>query len=76
VSEDLVQSADHKICEIQSFTVPKLSQISFTLLYEIIILRLGYHKLPCNMVSKMVMSTHKRQIMALALTFWSNTKSW
>jgi hypothetical protein len=55
-NDDLVPSADHKICEIQRFIIPKLSyefpQISLTLPYEIIIIGLGYHKFSHNMGSK------------------------
>jgi hypothetical protein len=40
VSDDLVQSIDQRICEIQCFTISELSsefpQISHTVLYEII----------------------------------------
>jgi hypothetical protein len=48
VSDDLVQSVDQKICERRWFTISELScefpQISRTFLYEIITIRLGYHK--------------------------------
>jgi hypothetical protein len=48
VSDDLVQSVDQKICERWRFTVLELlcefPQISRTVLYEIITLRLGYQK--------------------------------
>jgi hypothetical protein len=47
VSDDLVQSVDHKICEIQLPTISELScefpQISGTPLYEIITGGLGCH---------------------------------
>jgi hypothetical protein len=47
VSDYLVQFVDQKICEIRRFTISELScefpQISHTLLYESIAVRLGYH---------------------------------
>jgi hypothetical protein len=47
VSDDLVQSVDQKVSERWSFTISELSyefpQISRTLLYEIITVRLDYH---------------------------------
>jgi hypothetical protein len=52
VSDDLVQSVGQQICERWRFTIPKLAcefpQISRTLLYEIIIVRLGYHNFAKN----------------------------
>jgi hypothetical protein len=48
LSDDLVQSVDQKICEKQHFTISEVScefpQISRTVLYEIITIRLGHHK--------------------------------
>jgi hypothetical protein len=44
-------------------------QISRTLLYKIIIVRLGYHKFCTRWVLKMLMGVHKMQGMASALTF-------
>jgi hypothetical protein len=62
VSDDLVQS------ERWRFTISTLScefpQISCTLLYEIIIFRLGYHKFCAKCVPKMLMGQHKMQRMA------------
>jgi hypothetical protein len=47
VNDDLVQSVEQKICERQHFTRAVLScefpQISCTVLYEIIAVRLSYH---------------------------------
>jgi hypothetical protein len=46
--DDLVQSVDPKICERWHFTISELShefpEISCTVLYELITVRLGYHK--------------------------------
>jgi hypothetical protein len=46
-SDDLIQSVDQKVCERWCFTVSEFScefpHISHTVLYEIIIDRLGYH---------------------------------
>jgi hypothetical protein len=48
MSDGLLQSFDKKNCERQPFTISELScefpQISRTLLYVIITVRLGYHK--------------------------------
>jgi hypothetical protein len=52
VSDDLVQSVGQKICKSLHFTISKLScefpQLSRTLLYEIIAVRLGYRKFCAN----------------------------
>jgi hypothetical protein len=72
VSDDLVQSVDQKICERQHFTIAELlcgyPQISCTVLYKIITVRLGYRKFCARLVPKMLMGVHKTQRMALALT--------
>jgi hypothetical protein len=48
VSDDLVQSVEQQICESRPFTISELSrefpQISRTVLYEIMTVRLGYNK--------------------------------
>jgi hypothetical protein len=48
VSDDLVQTADQKICERWHFIISELlcelPQISCTVLCEIIIVMLGFHK--------------------------------
>jgi hypothetical protein len=71
--DDLVQSVDQKICERQCFTIAELScefpQISRTVLYKIITVRLGYCKFYARLVPKMLLGMHKTQRMALALTF-------
>jgi hypothetical protein len=73
VSDDSVQSVDQKICERWHFTTSELlyefPQISYILLYDIIIVRLGYHKFCARWVPKMLTGAHKMQRMALALTF-------
>jgi hypothetical protein len=73
VSDDLVQSVDQKICERRPFTISELlreyPQISCTLLYEIIMIKLGYHKFCARWVLKMLTGAHKMQRMVLALTF-------
>jgi hypothetical protein len=67
VSDDLVQSVDHKICERRRFTISEVScefsQISRTLLYEIIIVRLGYHKCCARCVLKIL--TKRREELRL-----------
>jgi hypothetical protein len=69
VSDDLVQSVE-KICEKQSCRISVLScefpQISRTLLYEIITVRLGYHKFCARWVPKTLTGAHKTQRMASA----------
>jgi hypothetical protein len=73
VSDDLVQSVDHKSCERQHFTISELScefpQISRAVLYKIIAVRLGYHKFCMRWVLKMHRVVHKIQRMASALTY-------
>jgi hypothetical protein len=65
VSDDLVQSADQKICERQRFTISDLScefsQISCTVLCEIITVRLGYHKFCARWVLKMLTSAQNAE---------------
>jgi hypothetical protein len=73
VSDDLVQSVDQKICERWRLTISELicecPQMSRTLLYEIIILRLGYHEF-CTRILNMLTSAHKTQRMSSAWTFF------
>jgi hypothetical protein len=70
VSEDLVQSIGQKICERRHFTILELSckfqQITHIVLYDIIRVRLGYHKFCTRWVPKMLTGAHKTQRMALA----------
>jgi hypothetical protein len=62
-----------KICERWRFTISEVScefpQISRTLLYEHITVRLGYHKFCARWVPKMLIGAHKTQRMASALIF-------
>jgi hypothetical protein len=73
VSVDLVESVNQKICERWRFTISELlcefPQISRTVLYKIITVRLGYHKFCPRWVLKMHTGAHKTQRMASALTF-------
>jgi hypothetical protein len=73
VSDNLVQSVDQTICERRRFINSELSckfpLISRNVLYEIIAVRLGYHKLCANLVLKMLTGEHKMQIVAWAETF-------
>jgi hypothetical protein len=73
VSDDRVQSVDEQKYERRRFTISKLSrefpQISPTLLYEFIIVRLGYHKFCARWVRKILTGAHKTQRIASALTF-------
>jgi hypothetical protein len=73
VSHDFVQSDEQKICERWRFTISELSckfpQISLTVLYKNITLRLGYNKFFPSWALKMLMNAHKTQRMASTLTF-------
>jgi hypothetical protein len=73
-SDDLAQSVDLKICEKRRLKNSELScefpQISRTVLYEIITVRLGYHKFCARWVPKILTAAHKTQRMASALTFF------
>jgi hypothetical protein len=61
------------MCDSRRFTVSELScefpQISLTLLYEIITVRLGYYKFCARCVPKMLTGEHKEQGIVSALTF-------
>jgi hypothetical protein len=74
MSNDLVESVDQRICERQCFTISELScvfpQISCTLLYEIITVRLGYQKFCPRWVLKIFTGLHKTQRMASAFDFF------
>jgi murein endopeptidase len=58
VSDEHVQNVDQKNCERQHFTISKLScefpQISRIVLYEIITVKLGYHKFCARWVAKLL----------------------
>jgi hypothetical protein len=58
VSDDLVQSLDQKICERRHFTISELlcefPQILHIVLYEIIIVRLGYHRFSITSCSEFI----------------------
>jgi hypothetical protein len=62
-----------KFCERRRFTISELScefqQISNTVLYDIITVRLGYHEFCARWLPKMLTFAHKTQRMASALTF-------
>jgi hypothetical protein len=69
VSHNLSQSVDQKICERWHFTISEFlcefPQISSTVFYEIIIVRLGYHRFCARWAPKMLTGVHKMQRMAL-----------
>jgi hypothetical protein len=73
VSDDLVQSVNQKICEGWCFTVSEIwcdfPQVSHTVVYKIITVRLGYHKFCSRWVPKLLMGAHKTRRMAWALAF-------
>jgi hypothetical protein len=72
-SADLVQSVDQQNCERQHFTISELScevsQISRTPHYDVITVRLGYHKFCARLVPKMLTGAHITQGMASTFTF-------
>jgi hypothetical protein len=69
-SGDLVQNDDQKICDRRRFTISEYSceflQISHSVLYGIITVRLGYHKFCARWVPKMVTGAQKTQKMSSA----------
>jgi hypothetical protein len=69
----LPQRVDQKFCVREGFTISEFSckfpQISRTVLYEIITVRLGYHKFCARWIRKMLKGAHKMQRMTWALTF-------
>jgi hypothetical protein len=73
VSDDLLQIVDQKICEIRRFTKSEHScefpEISRTLIYDTVIIMLGYHKFWARWVPKLLTGAHKKQRTASALTF-------
>jgi hypothetical protein len=75
VSDDFVKMVDQqKIGERRRFIISEVScefsQMSCSVLYDIIIIRLAYyHKFCARWVPKMLMVKHKTQRMASALTF-------
>jgi hypothetical protein len=72
VSDDIVRSADQKICERRRFATSEVScefsQISLTVLYEIITVRLGCYKFCETLVPKILTGALKTQRMASTLT--------
>jgi hypothetical protein len=81
VNDDLVQNVGQKICERRSFTISEISrefpQISHILLYEVITVRLGYHKFCATCVPKRLTgAAHNTQKMTSALTFIEWPQRW
>jgi predicted lactoylglutathione lyase len=67
----LFQSVNQKICERWQFTISELCefpQISCTVLYKIITIRLDHHKFWARWFPNMLTDTHKAQRMISALT--------
>jgi hypothetical protein len=62
------------------FAISELScrfpQMSCTLLYEVITVRLGYHKFGARWVPKMLTGEHNMQRMASALNFRTIPQKW
>jgi hypothetical protein len=83
VSDDLVQSVDQKIGERLRFSTSELScefpQIVCTVLYEIIIVRLGYHKFGARWVLKMLTGAQKNSENCFSFDFFraiSKSRLW
>jgi hypothetical protein len=66
VSDDLVQS--ERWCFTTSEISCEFMPISHTVLYDIITVKLGYHKFCAIRIPKILMRAHKLQTMAWALT--------
>jgi hypothetical protein len=73
VSDYHVQGVDQKICERRRFTISEISrpfpQISRAVLYEIITVKLGFHKFCARWVPNMLPGAHKTKRMYSTLTF-------
>lgn len=73
ITEDLVQTVDEKVRVNRRFTITSLSsefsQISRSVLYEIVTERLNYRKLCSRWVPKMLTDVHKTIRLASALNF-------
>jgi hypothetical protein len=71
MSDQLVQSERRRFTILEvSYELP---HISHTLLYDIIVVRLGYHKFCTRWNPKMLTGAHKTQRMVSALNFYSDT---
>jgi hypothetical protein len=68
VCDDLVQS-ERQLFTISQFSC-EFSQISCTLLYDNITVRLGYHKFCARWVPKMLTGAHKTQRLHSAFLQW------
>jgi hypothetical protein len=72
LSGNVLQSVVQEMCKRRHFTISELScefpQISGTLLYKIITVKLGYRKFCARRIPKMLTGAHKTQGMASALT--------
>jgi histone-lysine N-methyltransferase SETMAR len=73
VTADLLDQVNEKIRENRRFTVSELSThfllISHSLLHEIVMEHLHYHKLCARWVPKMLTDDHKTKCMGVALNF-------
>ena len=73
VNDDLVRQVNERVRDDRRFTISDLSlhfpQISRTLLYDIVIIHLGYQKACARWVPMMLTEEHKKQHVACALTF-------
>lgn len=73
VTDDLVAKVNEKIHETRRFIVTELSlcfsQVSRTLLFEIVNQKLSYHKFYARWVPKILTDHHKNKRMGAALTF-------
>ncbi|GBM04537.1 hypothetical protein AVEN_197934-1 [Araneus ventricosus] len=75
VNADLMKEINEKIRLLRNFTITQLSEhlpnISRTVLYETVTLKLGYRKFCARWVPKMLTEIHKSSRMGAALKFLS-----
>jgi len=73
VTDELVAKINEKVRENRRFTITELSehfpQISRSLVHEIVVGKLGYHKFCARWVPKLLTEDHKQQRLAAALNF-------
>ena len=73
VNDDLVRKVNERVRDDRRFTISDLSlyfsQISRTLLFDIVNSHLGYRKVCGRRVPKVLTEEHKKQPVAFALTF-------
>jgi len=73
VTEDLLKKINEKVRENRRFSITELSehfpQILRSLVHQIVVEKLGYHKFCARWVLKILTEDHKKQRLAASLTF-------